>query len=62
VLPEDLIVRGDRRRVQFREHTGRGLSWSGVAEVALRELLARDDFDAVIARHGARARRPDAKK
>jgi hypothetical protein len=58
VLPEELIVRGDRRRVQFREQTGRGLSWSGVAEVALRELLARDDFNAVIEHYGARARRP----
>ena len=58
VLPDDLIARGDVRRAQFRQQTGRGLSWSGVAEVA---LLARDDFDAVIERYGARARRsPDS--
>ena len=61
VLPDDLIARGDLRRAQFRRQTGRGLSWSGVAEVALLELLARDDFDAVIERYGARARRsPDS--
>jgi hypothetical protein len=37
------------------------LSWSGLAEVAILELLDREDFDAVIERHGARARRPDVK-
>jgi hypothetical protein len=51
---------GDLRRAQFRRQTGRGLSWSRVAEVAFLELLARDDFDAVIERYGARARRSPA--
>jgi hypothetical protein len=61
VLPVDVISRGNQRINEFFDHTGRGLSWSGLAEVALVELLDRDDFDAVIERHGARARRPDVK-
>jgi hypothetical protein len=61
VLPVDVISRGNLRIAEFFEHTGRGLSWSGLAEVALVELLDRDDFDAVIEKHGARARRPDVK-
>jgi hypothetical protein len=61
VLPVDVISRGNLRIAEFFDRTGRGLSWSGLAEVALLELLDRDDFDAVIERHGARARRPDVK-
>jgi hypothetical protein len=61
VLPVDVISRGNQRIAEFFDHTGRGLSWSGLAEVALVELLGRADFDAVIERHGARARRPDVK-
>jgi hypothetical protein len=61
VLPVDVISRGNRRIAEFFDCTGRGLSWSGLAEVALLELLDRPDFDAVIERHGARARRPDVK-
>jgi hypothetical protein len=61
VLPVDVISRGNLRIAEFFEHTGRGLSWSGLAEVALVELLDRDDFDDVIQKRGARARRPDVK-
>jgi hypothetical protein len=61
VLPADVVARAKRRITDFFETNGRGLSWSGLVEVALLELLERDDFDAVIERHGARARRPDVK-
>jgi len=61
VLPADVVARAKRRITDFFEQNGRGLSWSGLVEVALLELLDRDDFDAVIERHGARARRPDVK-
>jgi hypothetical protein len=61
VLPVDVISRGNRRIAEYFEHTGRGLSWSGLAEVALDELLKRPDFDTVIEDHGARARRPNVK-
>ena len=62
VLPVDVINRGNRRITEFVERTGSGLSWSALAEVALIELFEREDFDAVIKRHGARARRPDVVK
>jgi hypothetical protein len=63
VLPVDVISRGTRRIAEYLDRTGRGLSWSGLAEVALLELLDRkdQDFDEAIERHGARARRPDVK-
>ncbi len=61
ILPADVVARANSRINTFFEHNGRGLSWSGLVEVALLELLDRDDFDAVIERYGARARRPDVK-
>jgi hypothetical protein len=61
LLPPRVVALGDRRIADFSEESGRGLSWSALTEVALLELLGRDDFNAVIERHGARARRPDVK-
>ncbi len=61
VLPADIVARGKRSITDLYERTGYGLSWSALVEVALRELLDREDFDAVIERYGASARRPDAK-
>jgi hypothetical protein len=59
VLPVDVIAHVDSRIAESFKRTGRGVSWSALAEVALRELVDRDDFDDILERYGARARRPD---
>jgi hypothetical protein len=56
ILPSDLLADIDDVRADLRRK-GIRVSYSGLVEVALRELLDRNDVAAAIKKHGARARR-----
>lgn len=57
LLPADLILES-REKLFGMLRDGTPASLSQLAEIALRELFARPDFEEVVARHGTSARRP----
>lgn len=56
ILSADLLADCDRVRADLRRQ-GRRVSFSGLVDTALRELLSRRDLGAILERHGAKARR-----
>lgn len=57
LLPADLVLES-RERLFGMLRDGTPASFSQLAEIALRELFARPDFEGVVARYGTSARRP----
>ena len=57
LLPADLVLES-RERLFGMLRDGTPASFSQLAEIALRELFTRPDFEEVIARYGTSARRP----
>jgi len=56
ILSADLLADCDRIRAELRRQ-GRRVSFSGLVDTALRELLSRRDLADILKRHGAKARR-----
>ncbi len=56
ILPSALLADIDDKRADLRRK-GIRVSFSGLVEVALRELVDRNDVANVLKKHGARARR-----
>lgn len=57
LLPADLVLES-RERLFGMLRDGTPASFSQLAEIALRELFVRPDFEDVVARYGTSARRP----
>ena len=57
LLPADLVLES-RERLFGMLRDGTPASFSQLAEIALRELFIRPDFEEVVARYGTAARRP----
>ena len=57
LLPADLVLES-RERLFGMLRDGMPASFSQLAEIALRELFARPDFEEVVVRYGTSARRP----
>lgn len=57
LLPADLVLES-RERLFGMLRNGTPASFSQLAEIALRELFARSDFEEVVVRYGTSARRP----
>lgn len=55
-LPESLLIDVEETLLDLRKR-GRRISFSGLVEVALRELIPSNDLAALIKKHGASARR-----
>lgn len=55
-LPPGLMLEADAALFELRK-VNRKVSFSGLVEVALRELLSRPDLAGALQRHGASARR-----
>lgn len=55
-LPESLIIDVEERILRLRK-AGSRISFSGLVEIALRELMNTSDLKSVLVRHGASARR-----
>ncbi len=60
ILPSALLADVDDARSDLRR-SGKRVSFSGLVEVALRELIDRDDLAAVLEEYGAGARRQKPK-
>lgn len=58
-LPADLMLRADSALFELRKRRQR-VSFSGLVEAALLELLDRADLDGILKRRGASARRRKA--
>jgi hypothetical protein len=56
LLSSDLLADCDRVRAEQRKK-GHRVSFSGLVEIALRELANRRDLSDILRRHGAKARR-----
>ncbi len=56
ILPTSLLAEVDRFRAGLRAK-GQRVSFSGIVEVALHELVGRRDASDILRRRGARARR-----
>jgi len=56
ILSADLLADCDRVRAELRRQ-GRRVSFSGLVDTALRELVSRRDLADILKRHGAKARR-----
>jgi hypothetical protein len=56
ILPWDLYEEAQDALLDLKR-TGNGTSWSGLVEVALRELLKRKDLTSVVRRYGIGPRR-----
>ena len=56
ILSADLLADCDRVRADLRRQ-GRRVSFSGLVEAALRELLGKRDLVDTLRRHGVKARR-----
>jgi len=56
ILPADLLADCDRVRADLRRQ-GRRVSFSGLVDTALRELISKRDLADILKRHGAKARR-----
>ncbi len=55
-LPESLLMQTDEAIFNLRKNSQR-VSFSGMVEVAIRELLRADNLGAIVRRYGASARR-----
>lgn len=55
-LPEDLLINVQELALDMRR-SGKQVSFSALVEVALKELLARNNVISVVHKHGASARR-----
>lgn len=55
-LPESLLIDVEETLLDLRKR-GQRISFSGLVEVALRELIPSNDLAALIKKHGASARR-----
>jgi hypothetical protein len=58
VLPVDVVRLGNAFITEYFDATDRSVSWSALVEVALRELVKRDDRIDVLSEYKVRARRP----
>lgn len=56
LLPPPLLADCDYARAGVRKK-GQRVSFSGLVEIALRELIGRRDLSDVLRKHGAKARR-----
>lgn len=56
VVAREVVLRADERLVELKR-AGSPTSWSGLVEVALSELLEREDLATVVARYGLGLRR-----
>jgi hypothetical protein len=61
VLPADVVGLGKAFLTEYFDATDRSVSWSALVEVALRELVKRDDRIDVLSDYNVRARRPSVK-
>jgi hypothetical protein len=61
VLPADVVGLGNAFITEYFDATDRSVSWSALVEVALRELVKRDDRIDVLSEYKVRARRPSVK-
>jgi hypothetical protein len=55
-LPKRVVLDAERALFRLRE-TGQRVSFSALVEVALSELLSREDLGGILEQHGATARR-----
>jgi hypothetical protein len=61
VLPAEVIGLGNAFITEYFDATDRPVSWSALVEVALRELVKRDDRIDILSEYKVRARRPSVK-